>query len=58
MLNKLSAVEEKYLEIERLISDPATVSNPVEYARLMKEYKSQTPIIETFLLYKQTLAEA
>ena len=58
MLNKLSAVEEKYLEIERLISDPATVSNPAEYARLMKEYKNQTPIIETFRTYKQTLAEA
>lgn len=58
MLNKLSAVEEKYLETERLISDPTTVSNPVEYARLMKEYKSQTPIIEAFRLYKQTVAEA
>ena len=57
MLNKLSAVEEKYLDTERLISDPATVSNPVEYARLMKEYKSQTPIIEAFRLYRQTLAE-
>jgi len=57
VLNKLSAVEEKYLETERLISEPATVSNPVEYARLMKEYKSQTPIVEAFRLYKQTLAE-
>ena len=58
MLNKLSAVEEKYMEIERLISDPATVSNPAEYARLMKEYKNQTPIIEVYRAYKQTITEA
>ena len=58
MLNKLSAVEEKYAETERLLSDPATVSNPVEYARLMKEYKAQTPIIDTYRVYKQTMDEA
>lgn len=58
MLNKLSDIEEKYAEIERLISDPATVSNPVEYAKLMKEYKRQAPIIEAYRNYTKILADA
>ncbi len=57
MLEKLAKAEENYVNIEDKLSDPAVISNNEEYTRLMKEYKSLTPIVEKFRLYKQTEKE-
>lgn len=53
MLNKLTTAEEKYIDIENQLANPNIFSNPEEYTRLMKEYKSLTPIIEKFREYKK-----
>src|SRR5260370_21259793 len=37
MLEKASAIEERVAELERKVSEPATVGNQREYARLAKE---------------------
>ncbi|MBQ5800678.1 MAG: peptide chain release factor 1 [Clostridia bacterium] len=53
MLNKLAKTEERFLELEKILSDSAVVSNQEEYKKLMKEYKTLTPIIEKFREYKK-----
>ena len=52
MLEKLAKAEQNYVNLENKLSDAAVLSDPVEYAKLMKEYKSNTPIIEKYRLYK------
>src|SRR5512135_286473 len=37
MLDKVSAIEERVTELERKLSDPATLNNQREYAKLAKE---------------------
>ena len=53
MLNKLTTAEEKYIDIENQLAKPDIFSNQEEYTRLMKEYKTLTPIIEKFREYKK-----
>ncbi len=57
MLNKLKEVKERYLEIERLISLPETVSNNDLYKKLMKDYKDLTPVMEKFGEYEKLLSD-
>ncbi|MBQ8387746.1 MAG: peptide chain release factor 1 [Clostridia bacterium] len=49
--DKLKGVEERYLAIEASLGDPAVISDQAEYAKLMKEYKGLTPIIEKYREY-------
>ena len=44
MLEKLAKAEENYINLENKLSESGVISNPEEYAKLMKEYKSSTPI--------------
>lgn len=53
MLEKLKKAEEKYIDIENELAKPDIFSNQEEYTRLMKEYKSLTPVIEKFREYKK-----
>ncbi len=57
MLDKLKAAEENYIAIEARLSSPDVISNQEEYRRLAKEYKSLTPVIETFREYKRVLSD-
>lgn len=52
MLDKLEKAEEKYVKIERQLSEPTVISDTEQYKKLMKEYKSLTPLIETFRKFK------
>ncbi len=51
---KLERAEDRYKEIEQLITLPDIVSDNKEYSKIMKEYKSLTPIVEKFREYKET----
>ena len=51
MLDKLREVEEKYNHLEASLSDPSVISDPDRYVAVMKEYKSMTPIVETYRSY-------
>ena len=55
MLEKLQAVEDKYLELESLISDPAAMQDMNRWQRYSKEHASLTPIVEKFREYKRVL---
>ena len=55
MLGKLASVEENYIHTEELLADPAVMADTERYARLMREYKAQTPLIEAYRSYKAVL---
>lgn len=48
MLEKLKSVEQRFLEINKELSDPAVVSDQQRYKKLMKEHKTLTPVVETY----------
>ena len=52
IFNKLAKADDRFREIEQLITLPHIVSDNKEYSRLMKEYKALTPIIEKYREYK------
>ena len=61
MFDKLKAVEQRYEEINTLLTDPETVNDQQRYRSLMKEYKNLTPVVEKFREYsvaKQSAEEA
>lgn len=61
MFDKLLAAEEKFVSIERSLSDPEIVSDIEKYTSLMKEYKLLSPVVEKFREYrraKNAVAEA
>ena len=57
MLEKLRSAEEKYEDIEARLASPDIFSDNEAYTKLMKEYKSLTPVIEKYREYKQTETE-
>lgn len=61
MLDKLHAVEEKYRELESLISDPAMLADMPKWQKLNRELAQLAPIVEKYREYKgvkEGLAEA
>ena len=58
MFEKLLAMEAHFEEINQQLSDPAVVTDREQYAALMKEHKSLTPIIEVFRQYRAAQADA
>ena len=57
MLNKLQEAENKFIQMESELSQAEIVSNPAEFAKRMKEYKTLSPVIEAFREYKRTVAD-
>ena len=57
MLEKLKAAEEKYVSIEAELASPDIFSNQEKYTALLKEYKTLTPIIESYRAYKKSASE-
>ncbi len=53
MLDKLQAIEDKYLELENLISDPSVIANMDEWQKYTKAHSKMTPIILKFREYKE-----
>ena len=53
MLDKLHAVEEKYRELESLISDPAVLANMPKWQKLSREHAQLAPVVEKYREYKK-----
>ena len=51
MFEKLRSTEDRYAEINDKLIDPNVVSDNKQYAALMKEYKTLTPIVEKYREY-------
>ena len=61
MLDKLHAVEEKYRELESLISDPAVLADMPKWQKLSREHAQLAPVVEKYREHKKVregLAEA
>ncbi|MEE2700409.1 MAG: peptide chain release factor 1 [Bacteroidota bacterium] len=52
MLDKLSAINDRYKEVEKLISSPDAMNDMKVYVQLSKEYKDLDPIIKAYKEYK------
>ena len=55
MLEQLQAVEDKYLELESLISDPDVLRDVAKWQRYNKEHAALSPVVEKFREYKQVV---
>ncbi len=55
MLEKLEAINEKFLEIEKQMNDPAVMQDMKHYVKISKDYKDLQPIIEAYKSYKNVL---
>lgn len=53
MLDKLSSVNNRYEEVERLLSDPKTLADMKLFAKLNKEYKDLKPVVAAYYRYKK-----
>ncbi len=53
MFDKLNFLEEKYKELNELISDPDVIADQERWRKLMKEQKDLTPIVEKYKEYKK-----
>ena len=57
MLEKVAAIEERYNELERLISDPAVMNDYTKIAEYSKERASLTELVENYRNYTRQLQE-
>jgi peptide chain release factor 1 len=55
MLDQLKGVEERFLEIEKRLSEPAIVQDRQAYQALMREHAELNKIVAVFNEYKKTL---
>lgn len=55
-IDKVQAVENKFIDLEQRISDPSVIARQDEWQKLTKEHASLVPIIETFRKYKDVSA--
>lgn len=53
MLDKLQAIEDRYNELESLISDPDVIANMAEWQKHTKAHAKLTPIVAAFREYKK-----
>ena len=51
MFEKLEAVEKRYEELTKMISDPEVISNQAEWQKLMKEHASIEDVVLKFREY-------
>ena len=56
MLDKLEAINQRFLEVEKLISSPAAMNDMKSYVQLSKEYKDLDPIIKIYKKYSTLLS--
>ncbi|SFM96433.1 peptide chain release factor 1 [Thermodesulforhabdus norvegica] len=57
MFDRLSAVEEKFVEIERALADPRIFEKPQEYQKLAREHAEIAPLVETYRRYREVLQQ-
>ena len=51
-MDKVQAVENKFMDLEQQISDPSVIARQDEWQKLTKEHASLMPIVEAFRKYK------
>ena len=57
MFQKLSQVEERYRELERLLADPKVLGNPREMQKLARERAELSKLVDTYQAYQKVQGE-
>ncbi len=57
MFDKLTGVENRFLEVEKLLSDPEIVQDRKTYQKYSQEHADLNQIVSVFRKYKQTIKE-
>ncbi len=57
MFHKLQGVEDRFIKLERLLSDPAVVGDRVAYQKYIKEHGEISKLVGVYRAYKLTLEE-
>ncbi len=57
MFHKLQGVEDRFIKLERLLSDPAVVGDRVAYQKYIKEHGEISKIVGVYRAYTLTLEE-
>ena len=57
MFKKLAKIEQRYRELERLLSDPAVLGDQVRYQKLAKEFSEILPIVETWQAHRDVMRQ-
>lgn len=52
-IDKVQAVENKFMDLEQQISDPSVIARQEEWQKLTKEHASLSPIVDVFRQYKE-----
>jgi peptide chain release factor 1 len=55
LLGKLAAIEDRYNEVGKMITDPSVISDMKRYPVLMKEYKDLEEIVDAYNAYKKLI---
>ena len=56
MFEKLKGVEERFLEIEKQLSDPEIIKDRQAYQKLIREHAELNKIVSVFREYQKVLA--
>ena len=56
MIDKLTALETRFEELNRLLADPAVFANPATYQKHAKSHRELSEIVEKFREYKEILS--
>lgn len=57
MFEKIEELEQRYRELEALLSDPAVIANQPEFRKLSREHADLSELVEAYRRYKKVLAE-
>lgn len=57
MIEKLKGIEERYIKLEHLLSDPAVLSDQKKYQEYLKEHGELNKVVPVFREYEGLLAE-
>ena len=57
MFDKLQGVEERFMELETLLSDPDTIRDRDTYQKYVREHAGLSRIVSVFREYKQTAGQ-
>ncbi|HBH48118.1 MAG TPA: peptide chain release factor 1, partial [Bacteroidales bacterium] len=55
ILEKLKGIQQRFIEVGELITQPDIIADMKKYVRLNKEYKELEPLIEVYKSYKNVL---
>ena len=55
MLDKLHAVEDRYLDLEMKISDPSVLANQAEWLKCTRQHAKMEPIVLTYRTYRDLM---